>query len=132
MNSQKLSSIAPVVLRLSLAGVFMWFGISQIVNAGAWTSLVPEWATGIFGMTSVTIVNLNGVFEIIAAMMLAIGIYVRPVATLLAIHLFVITTHLGINAIGVRDFGLSFATLAVALLGTDKYCVGDNTLLVSK
>lgn len=123
MNTKRFSAYAPVVLRLSLTAVFVWFGVSQLSNAAAWTSLVPEWATGISGMSATTIVQLNGIFEVIAASLLAIGVYAPLVAALLAVHLFVITSHLGMTAIGVRDFGLSFATLSIALFGDDNYCV---------
>ena len=105
-----------MILRLGMTFVFAWFGASQLVNASAWTSVVPGWATG-FGMNAVTIVHLNGVFEIIAALLMGMGFWIRPVAALLALHLFVIATSLGLSAIGIRDFGLSFATLSIALRG---------------
>ena len=46
------------------------------------------------------------------------------------LHLLVIASDLGISPIGVRDFGLAFATLALALQGEDKWCVmykGEKT-----
>lgn len=121
MNSQKAKALAPVILRYALTLVFVWFGTNQLINASAWVRLVPEWAT-VFGMSAETVVHLNGMFEIIAAILLGAGVYVRLVASVLALHLFVITTHLGFTPVGVRDFGLSFATLSVALFGPDKYC----------
>ncbi len=110
---------APVVLRLGLAAVYAWFGTSQLIDASAWVTLVPTWATGIFGLTAVDVVHLNGLFEVIGAFLLGAGISIRWVAGLLAVHLFVITSHLGFSAVGVRDFGLSMATLASALFGDD-------------
>ncbi len=121
--SKKLSNIAPVVLRLGLAAVYVWFGFSQLSNPNMWTSLVPAWASGLLGMSTLTIVHLNGVFEIIAGGMLAFGFYVRLVSGLLFIHLLIIATHLGIGPVGVRDFGLSFATLALFLFGEDEHCL---------
>lgn len=121
MNSQKISDFAPLILRLAMTAVFVWFGVSQILNTGPWVSLVPSWATG-FGLNAVDVVHLNGAFELILALLLGTGFYVRWVAGLLANHLFVITTGLGLSATGVRDFGLSFATLAIAFFGNDKYC----------
>ncbi len=115
-----LSVYAPVVLRLGLTAVFAWFGVSQLVNTSVWTSLVPTWVTELFGISAMTVVQVNGVFEVVAALLLGCGIYVRPVAFILAIHLAVISSHLGFTAVGVRDFGLSFATLASALFGDDR------------
>ena len=114
-----LAAYAPVVLRLGLTAVYAWFGVSQLVNTSIWTSLVPSWVTDTFGISAVMMVRMNGVFEIVAALLLGCGIYVRPIAFILAIHLAIITSHLGFSAVGVRDFGLSFATLASAFFGDD-------------
>ena len=119
MNTSSLPSYGPVVLRLGVSAVYAWFGVSQLVNPTAWLGLVPDWAL-IGGMTANTLVALNGTFELILATLLATGFWVRPIATVLAVHLFAITTHLGLSANGVRDFGLSFATLAIALNGNDQ------------
>lgn len=119
MNTSSLPSYGPVVLRLGVSAVYAWFGVSQLVNPTAWLGFVPDWAL-IGGMTANTLVALNGTFELILATLLATGFWVRPIATVLAVHLFAITTHLGLSANGVRDFGLSFATLAIALNGNDQ------------
>lgn len=118
-----LPSLAPVVLRFGLVAVFAWFGASQLTDASMWVSLVPEWANRISGISATTLVMLNGGFEVIATILLAIGIQVRIVATFLALHLFVITSHLGLSPVGVRDFGLSFATLAMGFFGQDVACI---------
>lgn len=121
------SCYAPVVLRLGLAFVYIWFGVSQIINAPAWTGLVPVWATDIFEMNATKIVHLNGYLELLLGSLLAVGIYVRWVAAFLFLHLAIITSHLGFTAIGVRDFGLSFATLALSLFGDDMHCLTRAT-----
>lgn len=120
--NQKLASYAPLVLRLGLAGVVAWFGTSQLVHPSAWMSVIPDWATG-FGMSKLTILMLNGWFEIIAASLLALGILVRWVALVLSVHLFVIAASFGTSATGIRDFGLSFALLSVFFAGQDKHCL---------
>lgn len=130
METTKYSNYAPIVLRLALSAVYVWFGVSQITNSGMWTGLVPAWATDTTGMNALTIVHLNGIFEIVAGTLLAIGFYVRPIATLLAVHLFTITSHLGLTAVGVRDFGLSFATLSIALAGDDELCLSKKEMVV--
>ncbi len=78
-------------------------------------------------MDASTIIHLNGFLEIAASLLLILGLYVRWVALALALHLFVIAGSLGLNPLGVRDFGLSFATLALACFGADRFClVKDN------
>lgn len=119
----KISSYAPLIIRLGLASVMLWFGTSQLSNPGSWTGIVPEWATGLSGMAAGTIVFLNGVFEIVAGSMLALGIFSRIFALVLSAHLFVVTFDLGLTAIGVRDFGLSVALLSVAMAQTDEFCL---------
>ena len=129
MNShlQKLPGYAPLILRFALAGVFLYFGMSQLTDASIWTGLVPDWALSLSHMTAVSVIHLNAYLEIVASLMLIMGLYVRWVAAVLAVHLFVIAGSLGINPLGIRDFGLSFATLALACFGADRFClVKDN------
>jgi uncharacterized membrane protein YphA (DoxX/SURF4 family) len=123
MANQNFSSkYAPVVLRLGLALVFLWFGISQLRDADAWTGFVPAWVPALSGLGAETIVTLNGWFEVVAGAFLALGFWVRPVAALLFLHLAAIVVNLGPTELGVRDFGLACATLAVTLYGEDRWC----------
>lgn len=102
------------VLRLSLAFVFLWFGFSQFENSALWVSFVPDWATSF--MDAGSLVLLNGLFEIIAGSLLAFNVLTRYVALILGIHLLVISQGLGFTAVGVRDIGLSFATVSLFFL----------------
>lgn len=106
---------APLVLRLGLAAVFLWFGYQQVMHVAQWESWVPAWALA-SGVPAGTIVLANGWFEVIFGLLLVSGFYTWVVAGLLALHLFVITFDIGITAIGVRDFGLAVSTLALALM----------------
>lgn len=106
------------ILRYGLAAMFMWFGFSQLFDGVNWVSWVPEWAPMLLHIPPAMIVLANGLFEVVAGAFLAAGIFVRPVAVLLALHLAVITVEIGLTAIGVRDFGLTVATVALAFLYT--------------
>ena len=123
---KNISSYAPIVLRLGLTAVIIWFGTSQLMNPAQWIGIVPGWATGLSGMSAGTIVHINGWFEIIAGLMLGIGVWTRWVALILALHLFVIASGFGFNAIGVRDFGLTASMLALAMFGNDAFCYHYN------
>lgn len=112
----QLRATAPVVLRVALALVFFWFGTQQLNNPASWVRFLPGFLSGL-PVALTTVVALNGWFEIMAAMALLVGLYTRVVAGLLALHLLGITLTLGLNAIGIRDFGLTFAALALALQG---------------
>ena len=122
MNSSKsISRFAPLVLRLALAFVLGWFGTSQLINPNNWINIVPSWATGMSGISALAIVTFNGWFEIVFALLLAAGIKTRIVACVLCVHLLTISSGFGLSATGIRDYGLSFALLAIALFGTDEF-----------
>jgi len=68
-----------------------------------------------------TIVLLNGGFEVVGGMLLLLGLYVRWIALLLALHLFAIAYEVGYNDIGVRDFCLGVSTLSLSLFNGDSW-----------
>src|SRR3989344_4518241 len=114
--SMRREEIGLLVLRLGLAAMFLWFGFSQLYDSVNWVGWVPEWAVSIFHIPPALIVMMNGAFEVVAGVFLAANFLVRPMAILLALHLVVITIEIGFTAIGVRDFGLTMATTALAFL----------------
>ncbi|MFZ2886545.1 MAG: DoxX family membrane protein [Minisyncoccia bacterium] len=109
------TEIAYTILRLGLAAVFLWFGFSQLMDGINWVGWVPEWAVSLLHIPPAMIVLANGAFEVIAGGLLALNLFTRWAALALALHLAVITFDIGLNAIGVRDFGLMMATIALAL-----------------
>ncbi len=115
MKSRR-NAIGLHILRLGLAAVYLWFGFSQLFDSVNWVGWVPTWAVDFLNIPPAMIVLLNGSLEVILGSMLAVGILVRPVAFLLTAHLALITYEIGFSAIGVRDFGLTMATLALAFL----------------
>lgn len=110
-------------LRYALGLVFIYFGASQLMNPNRWTALVPEGVQSIISANIV--VTINGVFEIIFGILLILGLFTKLVSFLLAIHLAGITISMGLNPVGVRDFGLTVATFAIFASDVDKYCL-DN------
>ncbi len=117
MNEMTLRAFAPVVLRFGLVFLFLWFGFSQLFDTTAWLPWVPGWATTF--VSAQTVVVLNGGFEVFAGALLALGLWVRWVALVRALHVLVIAIDIGLSGIGVRDFALAAATLALALGGPD-------------
>ena len=109
------------ILRIGLAVLFLWFGFSQFLDQAAWTSWVPEWAMNLSGLEAEMIVLLNGGLEIALGVLLALGLYIRPAAVLLGLHLALITFEIGLNSVGMRDFAIMAATFALALLPADPY-----------
>ena len=126
-----MKNYSSLVLRVGLALVFMWFGWSQLFDQSKWLSLIPSWAVSVSGMSASTLVVVNGGFEIIAAILLSAGLWIRPVTFLLFIHLGMIVGDVGLTAVGVRDIGLMLATLSVFLRGADEYSFDQAKSLVS-
>lgn len=116
---KKLKSYSPVVLRIGIAVVFLWFGINQISDPSQWLDYVPQWVSSLSGLSIPTIVFLNGIFEITFGAALLLGFFTRFVSLILALHMLDIMTIVGLNAIGVRDFGLSIAIIAIFMDGDD-------------
>ncbi len=123
MNKQK---YAPVIIRVGLSFVFLWFGLTQLFDQSAWVSFIPEGITKLTGISAETFVIFNGIFEVFFASLLAFGIWTRFVASLLFLHMFAIIADVGLSPIGIRDIGLMFALLSVAFFGSDEYSISHT------
>lgn len=114
-----LKKYSPVVLRIGLALVFIWFGISQLTDVVSWTGFVPQSIISLSHLSAATLVHVNGAAEVVLGTMLLLGIWTRGAALLLALHMLDITYIVGFNALGVRDFGLTIAVIAAWMDGDD-------------
>ncbi|MBI4068490.1 DoxX family protein [Candidatus Kaiserbacteria bacterium] len=116
MNTVTSHDIGTLVLRLGLAAVFLWFGLSQLMDSVNWVSWVPAWVPALLHLPPAMIVLANGIFDTSMGALIAMNLFTRIVALLAAVHILFITFEIGFNEIGVRDFGLSMATLALFFL----------------
>lgn len=114
---------APSVLRYGMVAVILWFSLAQFFNAREWTAYVPDSIVSMTGLSAITLVYFNAIFEMVFGVLLAFGWQTRIVALLLAAHLFDIMYVVGYGEIGARDFGLAIATLVVSMNGTDILCI---------
>lgn len=110
------------ILRVGIAAVIIWFGYQQLSDPTSWLGFLPPWATTL-PISQLSLIYLNGWFEIVAGTMLFFGVYTRTVALLIALHLLDITLTVGYGAIGVRDFGLTVAVVSVFLYGSSPISV---------
>lgn len=117
MNTLK--PYAPVIIRIGMGAVFLWFGFDQFIHTSDWLAYVPQSISDMLHIGAATLVHINGAFEIIFGLALTLGFYTRLAAFLLALHLLDITCIVGYSALGVRDFGLSLTTISVWLHGSD-------------
>ena len=121
MSLKKYSTLA---LRIGLAAVLFWFAINQFIDAEKWSGLLPELITFI---SPVTVVYINAVVEIILGSLILLGLFTRIAALIFSIHLVFIILSLGYGPSAVRDVGLLFASLSLALSGSN-YLSLDNIL----
>ena len=112
---------APLIMRLALSFVFLWFGISQLINTDYFMGYLPGFLLNTANPTLFVI--FNGAAETILGILLAIGLFTRLVALLLALHLISIIISLGYNDIAIRDTGLMLVTVAQFIGGADRWCL---------
>lgn len=115
---------APIVTRIGLSLVILWFGINQLIWPDYFVGYLPEM---FFNSSNASVFILgNGLAEVIFGIMLITGIFTRLVAFVLSLHLFFIAISLGYNENMIRDFGLTLALISIFLAGDDKWCIGNK------
>lgn len=108
-----------VILKTGLGLVFLYFGLSQLIEPTRWVDLVPEIFTQFTDIK--IIIYLNGIFDTLIALFLFCGIFIKIISILGFIHLIAISLFsLGFTPSGVRDFGLALAMLSLFFLDKNK------------
>ena len=108
-----MKNFSPILVRVTIAIVFIWFGLQQLIDPASWLGFLPIWING-FPISQTNFIYLNGIFELLLGTSLLFGFYARSCAFLLGAHLLGITYTVGYGAIGVRDFGLALTALSMA------------------
>lgn len=114
-----MKDLSTKLLRFSWAAMFLWFGFNQLLNPAAWVIFLPTW-TGYFPIPGGMLVQLNGWLEIVSAVALIIGVWVKPIAIFLGLHLTGIAISVG-GATGVRDAVLAVMGFALAAAPADEW-----------
>ena len=105
------------VIRAGIAGVLFWFGFQELLAPEDWVGYVPDWIVSLGMLSSGAIVLLNGTLEVLCGILILLGVFTRPAALIMGLHLALIALSLGNNATAVRDWGLAFASIGLALTG---------------
>lgn len=115
----KLAEKYPFVMRLSLAFVFAWFGISEILNPVYWSGYVPPLVEKFLPFGVNLFVQLHGLVLFLLALSFVFKFYVRYTGFLALGVLFSIIVGLimisGFSEIVVRDIGLLGLALSIWL-----------------
>ena len=111
--------VAHLTLRIALAVVFLWFGADKFIDPEYWLNAwVPQGvvdAVARIGMSGRDLVFLNGLFEILVAVSLVSGYFIRIFASAAILFLIIVTSMHGFNEVLVRDIGLAGGLLALAV-----------------
>lgn len=118
-----------VILRVSWALLFAWFGIVQLANPTAWIARLPEW-TGYIPMPAEMAVRLNGWLAVCLAILLGLGLFTRASAWLLAGYLLGLAILVP-EALGARTLALVAVGVVIGMNGADAYTV-DETYRLKK
>jgi uncharacterized membrane protein YphA (DoxX/SURF4 family) len=120
MKLSELKKYSIPLLRYSMALVFFYFAIVQLIEPSVWAGYLPDF---LYSMPNPEIfIYMNAIFEIIFGIFLALGVWTRVASLLLGLHLLGITLSIGLTPVGARDFGLAIATLVIFLHGPDELC----------
>ncbi len=114
---------APVVLRIGIALLMLWFGFTNVFSPNTLIGYLSPSIAHFTPFSSLTVMVINGMFEVLFGVLLLIGVFTRTASLLTALHIFGIAIILGYNDIAIRDYALAAASFAVFLNGADRYCL---------
>jgi len=113
MNTERVRSFAPLVLRVGIGFVFLYFGWSGITEPEMWTGMVPAWTNAI--ASPEVLVRLHGMFELVGGLLLIAGLWTGIVSGLLFLNLLHTVFLLSSPQIIVRDVGILAGLLSLFL-----------------
>lgn len=106
-------SLSPLFLRLGLATVFTYAAVSSTVSPNDWIGYLPHILTD--RVSSTILLKFFSVYELLLAVWLLSGVYVRFAGLLCAATLGgIVASNVSLLPISFRDIGLAFAALALA------------------
>jgi len=119
MSLKKLSNNYPFVMRISLAFVFGWFGISEIIDPRYWSGYVPQMARELLPIPILPFVQGHGAILIFLAICFLFRFQLRYIGVFALLVLLSIIGGLismnGFDEIVVRDIGLFGLALSIWL-----------------
>ena len=106
-----------LILRISLALVFFWFGVDKFIHPDYWLNAwVPQSVLALIATLRITgteFIYMNAVFEILVATSMVTDIFTSFFAILAVLFLISVTAFHGFSEVLVRDVGLMGAFLSI-------------------
>ena len=106
------NNIAPLLLRIGLATVFLYACISSLKNPQDWVGYLPQFAKDI--VSADILLKVFSVYELLLALWLLSGKYIKYAGALSALTLTgIVVSNFSLFAMTFRDIALIFASLAL-------------------
>lgn len=115
-----MSKLAYHILRIGLAITFLWIGILIFRNPEDWGGYLQPWVAKLIPVPLTQAMMGTAILDITIGFLLLIDVLTWLVATIGVIHLIIVLSVSGINAITVRDIGLLSSALALAIFAYQK------------
>lgn len=116
---RKFAKKYPLMMRLFLGFVLLWFGISEIFNPKYFSGYVPEFVLKFSPLDLYTLVQIHGAVLALLSLALFFRLYIQITSMIILFVLFSIILGLivtsGFNEIAVRDIGLFGLALSIWL-----------------
>ena len=114
-----------LILRLSLAIVFFWFGIDKFFHPDYWVNAWVPQSISLFAanfkIRSIDIIYISGVFEVLVATSLVTNIFITLFSSLAVLFLVSVMLFHGFSEVLVRDMGLMGAFLSLTFWPRQRY-----------
>jgi uncharacterized membrane protein YphA (DoxX/SURF4 family) len=108
-----------LALRIGLAAVFVWFGVDKLMHPQYWLDAwMPQHVQAFVIRLSVTprdALNLLGIAEVLIALSLVTGFFIRWFAACAIVFLLAVSVTHGFSEVLIRDVGLIGALVALIL-----------------
>jgi uncharacterized membrane protein YphA (DoxX/SURF4 family) len=114
-----------LILRLSLAIVFFWFGIDKFFHPDYWVNAWIPQSVALFAesfkLRAVDVIYISGVFEVLVATSLVANIFVVLFSLLAVLFLAGIMLFHGFSEVMMRDVGLMGTFLSLIFWPRQRY-----------
>lgn len=114
-----------LLLRVCIGGIFLWFGITAILDPAGQMHWLADWVVNLPVVGSSTFILIFGVIEAIIGVSLVLGILVRWTALIAAMLLLGIVINLGFNEVMLRDLGLMAACIVLSTTTHHRCAIWD-------
>ena len=117
---------AGLLLRISLAVLFLYFGIDKLTSLESSTlTFEGLWLVSLVPLSAGVLVIVAGIAELIIGTALVAGVKTKVFSVAAAIWTLLILLQLGYPA-GVYDFSISLAAMALYFTGAGKYSLSNK------